>query len=150
VTYDGKRAADIPVSRYAVRHLVAAEVCLVCGPQNEQNPILVPQIDGVLIARQASVTEPSKADKSSKGSAPHHFLFYFWVTNFRSNRGRNRIQNEDALNESMMGTKAKKQKVDIADKVRFFQVPQVHSFLTYALLPASDRLFRTTDCGDSS
>jgi hypothetical protein len=27
VTYDGKRAADIAVSRYAVRHLVAAEVC---------------------------------------------------------------------------------------------------------------------------
>jgi len=26
VTYDGKRASDIPVSRYAVRHLVAAEV----------------------------------------------------------------------------------------------------------------------------
>lgn len=26
VTYDGKRAADIAVSRYAVRHLVAAEV----------------------------------------------------------------------------------------------------------------------------
>lgn len=27
VTYDGKRASDINVSRYAVRHLVAAEVC---------------------------------------------------------------------------------------------------------------------------
>lgn len=26
VTYDGKRAADLAVSRYAVRHLVAAEV----------------------------------------------------------------------------------------------------------------------------
>ena len=26
VTYDGKRASDINVSRYAVRHLVAAEV----------------------------------------------------------------------------------------------------------------------------
>ena len=26
VTYDGRRAADIAVSRYAVRHLVAAEV----------------------------------------------------------------------------------------------------------------------------
>ena len=26
VTYDGKRAADIAVSRYAVRHLVAGEV----------------------------------------------------------------------------------------------------------------------------
>ena len=28
VTYDGKRAADIPPPRYAVRHLVATEVCL--------------------------------------------------------------------------------------------------------------------------
>lgn len=28
VTYEGKRAADIAVSRYAVRHLVAAEVSL--------------------------------------------------------------------------------------------------------------------------
>lgn len=27
ITYDGKRAADIPVPRYATRHLVAAEVC---------------------------------------------------------------------------------------------------------------------------
>jgi chromosome transmission fidelity protein 18 len=26
VTYDGKRASDIAISRYAVRHLVAAEV----------------------------------------------------------------------------------------------------------------------------
>jgi len=26
ITYDGKRAADITVSRYAVRHLVAGEV----------------------------------------------------------------------------------------------------------------------------
>lgn len=26
VTYDGKRASDIAASRYAVRHLVAAEV----------------------------------------------------------------------------------------------------------------------------
>ncbi len=30
VTYDGKRAADIAVSRYAVRHLVAAEVGHLC------------------------------------------------------------------------------------------------------------------------
>jgi hypothetical protein len=28
ITYDGKRAADIAVSRYAVRHLVAGEVGL--------------------------------------------------------------------------------------------------------------------------
>jgi len=29
VTYDGKRAADITVSRYAVRHLVSGEVMFV-------------------------------------------------------------------------------------------------------------------------
>ncbi|KAF9227797.1 hypothetical protein BS17DRAFT_726296 [Gyrodon lividus] len=39
VTYDGKRATDIAVSRYAVRHLVAAE------------------IDAALIARQADAIE---------------------------------------------------------------------------------------------
>ncbi|KAF9246412.1 P-loop containing nucleoside triphosphate hydrolase protein [Melanogaster broomeanus] len=48
VTYDGKRAADIAVSRYAVRHLVAAE------------------IDAALIARQADAVEKGKA--SSKES----------------------------------------------------------------------------------
>ncbi|CDO76430.1 hypothetical protein BN946_scf184781.g7 [Trametes cinnabarina] len=47
VTYDGKRAADIAVSRYAVRHLVAAE------------------IDAQVIARQADVLEKVKGGKSS-------------------------------------------------------------------------------------
>ncbi|KIL00951.1 hypothetical protein PAXRUDRAFT_821161 [Paxillus rubicundulus Ve08.2h10] len=42
VTYDGKRATDIAVSRYAVRHLVAAE------------------IDAVLISRQADAVEKGK------------------------------------------------------------------------------------------
>ncbi|THH17123.1 hypothetical protein EW146_g3644 [Bondarzewia mesenterica] len=46
VTYDGKRAADIAASRYAVRHLVAAE------------------IDAQLIARQADFIERSKAQAS--------------------------------------------------------------------------------------
>lgn len=31
VTYDGKRAADIAPPRYAVRHLVATEVCSLPG-----------------------------------------------------------------------------------------------------------------------
>ena len=41
VTYDGKRAADITVSRYAVRHLVAGEVSgmegffILCRPTHE-------------------------------------------------------------------------------------------------------------------
>ncbi|TFY77930.1 hypothetical protein EWM64_g6081 [Hericium alpestre] len=47
VTYDGKRAADIAVSRYAVRHLVAAE------------------IDAQLITRQAEAVERSKASRPS-------------------------------------------------------------------------------------
>jgi len=54
VTYDGKRAADIAVSRYAVRHLVAAE------------------IEAVLIARQADAVETgkgSKRDYFNKGSS---------------------------------------------------------------------------------
>ncbi|GLB34690.1 putative holliday junction DNA helicase ruvB N-terminus [Lyophyllum shimeji] len=45
VTYDGKRAADIAVSRYAVRHLVAGE------------------IDALLIARDADVVEKGKRGK---------------------------------------------------------------------------------------
>ncbi|KAI0723775.1 P-loop containing nucleoside triphosphate hydrolase protein [Cerioporus squamosus] len=47
VTYDGKRSADIAVSRYAVRHLVAAE------------------IDAQVIARHADSTEKSKSGKSA-------------------------------------------------------------------------------------
>ncbi|KAF8643844.1 hypothetical protein AX16_008861 [Volvariella volvacea WC 439] len=45
VTYDGKRASDIAVSRYAVRHLVAGEV------------------DGMLAAQQADVIEKGKRGK---------------------------------------------------------------------------------------
>ncbi|KAI0053851.1 P-loop containing nucleoside triphosphate hydrolase protein [Auriscalpium vulgare] len=47
VTYDGKRAADIVVSRYAVRHLVAFE------------------IDAQLIARQADAVERTQTRKAS-------------------------------------------------------------------------------------
>ncbi|KAJ7219569.1 P-loop containing nucleoside triphosphate hydrolase protein [Mycena pura] len=45
ITYDGKRAADIPVSRYAVRHLVAGE------------------IEAQLIARKVDVVERGKRGK---------------------------------------------------------------------------------------
>ncbi|KAF8891293.1 P-loop containing nucleoside triphosphate hydrolase protein, partial [Infundibulicybe gibba] len=45
VTYDGKRASDIAVSRYAVRHLVAGEV------------------DAYLISQQADVIEKGKRSK---------------------------------------------------------------------------------------
>ncbi|KAI0362637.1 hypothetical protein OH77DRAFT_1416905 [Trametes cingulata] len=47
VTYDGKRAADIAVSRYAVRHLVAAE------------------IDAQVIARHAEGLEKAKGGKAA-------------------------------------------------------------------------------------
>lgn len=37
ITYDGKRASDISISRYAVRHIVAAEArhthCPLCFPE---------------------------------------------------------------------------------------------------------------------
>lgn len=36
VTYDGKRASDIAVSRYAVRHLVASEVQTLFEPHNNK------------------------------------------------------------------------------------------------------------------
>ncbi|KAG6910312.1 hypothetical protein DXG01_011709 [Tephrocybe rancida] len=58
VTYDGKRAADISVSRYAVRHLVAGE------------------IDALLIARDADVVEKGKRGK-------HDF---FGANKFSSNK----------------------------------------------------------------
>ncbi|KAF7974845.1 hypothetical protein HWV62_11223 [Athelia sp. TMB] len=45
VTYDGKRASDIAISRYAVRHMVAAE------------------IDAAWISRQADVVEKNKGAK---------------------------------------------------------------------------------------
>ncbi|KAI0063440.1 P-loop containing nucleoside triphosphate hydrolase protein [Artomyces pyxidatus] len=55
VTYDGKRAADIAVSRYAVRHLVAAE------------------IDAQLISRQADAVERTQTRKPSAFfGAPRH------------------------------------------------------------------------------
>ncbi|KAH0583568.1 hypothetical protein H2248_009191 [Termitomyces sp. 'cryptogamus'] len=50
VTYDGKRASDIAVSRYAVRHLVAQE------------------IDAVLIARDADIVEKGKRGKHEFGA----------------------------------------------------------------------------------
>ncbi|KAH9846087.1 P-loop containing nucleoside triphosphate hydrolase protein [Lenzites betulinus] len=53
VTYDGKRAADIAVSRYAVRHLVAAE------------------IDAQVIARHADSLDRSKGGEKAAFFAGH-------------------------------------------------------------------------------
>ncbi|KAI0823557.1 P-loop containing nucleoside triphosphate hydrolase protein [Trametes gibbosa] len=53
VTYDGKRAADIAVSRYAVRHLVAAE------------------IDAQVIARHADSLDKTKAGGKTAFFAGH-------------------------------------------------------------------------------
>ncbi|KAJ6624531.1 hypothetical protein B0H10DRAFT_1943134 [Mycena sp. CBHHK59/15] len=57
VTYDGKRAADISVSRYAVRHLVAGE------------------IEAQLISRKVDIVEKAKRGKHDffgKSAGPKH------------------------------------------------------------------------------
>ncbi|RDB21482.1 Chromosome transmission fidelity protein 18 [Hypsizygus marmoreus] len=92
VTYDGKRAADITVSRYAVRHLVAGE------------------IDTLLVARDADVVDKGKRGK-------HDF---FGST--RSSKKPEDADNLDASNKlpnSESGhprKRAKADNVDIADK----------------------------------
>jgi hypothetical protein len=63
VTYDEKKAADIAVSRYATRHLIAAEVsttgkCLVICSKTFQ-------IDAVVIEKQVEAFEESTKPKVS-------------------------------------------------------------------------------------
>lgn len=65
MTYDGKRAADIAVSRYAVRHLVAVEVRFQTLGQSVSS--YMNQIDAQFVGRQADAVE------KTKGSA--HGLF---------------------------------------------------------------------------
>jgi len=60
VTYDGKRAADISVSRYAVRQLVATEVCE--SVEYEITILTLPKIDAALVAKQADAVEKGKED----------------------------------------------------------------------------------------
>lgn len=59
VTYDGKRAPDIAVSRYAVRHLIATEACTFSHFKTSQ--LTSSQIDASLVARQAVAVEKVKA-----------------------------------------------------------------------------------------
>ncbi|KAG6854551.1 hypothetical protein C0991_004887 [Blastosporella zonata] len=91
ITYDGKRAADIAVSRYAVRHLVAGE------------------IDALLIARDADVVEKGKRGK-------HHF---FGANRFSSKKS-DEAAVKDSVPGGESGPPSKRAKVDdgidIADK----------------------------------
>ena len=69
VTYDGKRAADIPPPRYAVRHLVATEVSshFIVELSRAANATynVLPQIDAQLAVRHAEVIERTRSTKPS-------------------------------------------------------------------------------------
>lgn len=81
VTYDGKRASDIAVSRYAVRHLVAGEVWILRLVSGFDLQLMMhTQIDAYLITRQADAVEkgkPGKLDYFSKMSAYVPVFFCF-------------------------------------------------------------------------
>jgi chromosome transmission fidelity protein 18 len=66
VTYDGRRAADIAVSRYAVRHLIATEVR--AFSRFEPYQLTSSQIDASLVTRQAVAAEKLKAGSTHKRS----------------------------------------------------------------------------------
>ena len=94
VTYDGRRAADIAISRYAVRHLVAAEVRItvasgICIWQNGRSDTAVTGADGDGVCSdrcaghrpagggpreeqewQVRVLRPGVSDLSLRGHAP--------------------------------------------------------------------------------
>lgn len=55
VTYDGRRAPDIAVSRYAVRHLIATEVCGVLFLFFIKNTPNMSQIDAALVTQTVTV-----------------------------------------------------------------------------------------------
>jgi hypothetical protein len=63
VTYDGKRASDIPVSRYAVRHLVAAEVGLFSDFYVRKADHSFFQVDALILSRHAETKELSSSRK---------------------------------------------------------------------------------------
>ncbi|KAH8106885.1 P-loop containing nucleoside triphosphate hydrolase protein [Cristinia sonorae] len=103
VTYDGKRASDISVSRYAVRHLVASE------------------IDAKFIHRDAEFTEKSKATNPKKRS-----FFNANKNDAAANGGDGMLMAKDA--DVPIAKRAKKD-VAIEDKVAvdFFGRPIVHT-----------------------
>jgi hypothetical protein len=74
VTYDGKRAADIAVSRYAVRHLVASEASCFPIPAIHNFAHKCAQIDAQLINRQAEAVDRSK--KTSRGFFGSAYVAY--------------------------------------------------------------------------
>ncbi|KAH0830674.1 P-loop containing nucleoside triphosphate hydrolase protein [Lanmaoa asiatica] len=70
VTYDGRRAPDIAVSRYAVRHLIATEVCACFHFEPLQ--LTSSQIDVSSVTRQAVAAEKVNAGRRNlahKGNA---------------------------------------------------------------------------------
>jgi chromosome transmission fidelity protein 18 len=67
VTYDGKRSADIPAPRYAVRHLVATEVSRRPRLAQTAHAIynLPPQIEARLAVQHAEMIERTRSTKPS-------------------------------------------------------------------------------------
>lgn len=67
VTYDGKRASDIALSKYAVRHLVATEVscAFVRSLPDIQVIVVNSQIDEKLSATQTEPVEKGKLKRST-------------------------------------------------------------------------------------
>ncbi|KAF8511117.1 P-loop containing nucleoside triphosphate hydrolase protein [Hysterangium stoloniferum] len=102
ITYDGKRATDVPVSRYAVRHMVAAE------------------IDAELILRQAETVE--------KGTTTR-YDFFRYIENISNKRKEALEEQVNGANRPVnpQKTKLPTEKIDIADKppTDFFGRPLV-------------------------
>lgn len=103
VTYDGKRAADLPVSRYAVRHIVAAEV------------------DAKLYDRENDVIEKGKRGKhQSMGLGSVQYLHFASPSGTISDayiRSMNNKRPRDGDDEGASPNKKSKVEIDPADKV---------------------------------
>ncbi|KAG6855713.1 hypothetical protein H0H87_011701 [Tephrocybe sp. NHM501043] len=108
VTYDGKRAADIAVSRYAVRHLVAGE------------------IDALLISRAADVVEKGKRGK-------HDF---FGANKFAPSKKSGNNGNKDSASGDQSGPPSKRQRVD--DGIDIADKPPTDFFGRVIAVPSAD------------
>ncbi|KAF8559685.1 P-loop containing nucleoside triphosphate hydrolase protein [Imleria badia] len=107
VTYDGKRAADIAVSRYAVRHLIATE------------------IDACLVTRQTVAAEKVNAGRTHKRASAKEFDDVGDVTGNAEEGPLERTQPSSA-DPGPLNKRARTEKyIDIADKppVDFFGRP---------------------------
>ncbi|KAN0077179.1 P-loop containing nucleoside triphosphate hydrolase protein [Tylopilus felleus] len=132
VTYDEKRAPDIAVSRYAVRHLIATE------------------IDASLVTRHAAVTEKVNAGPTRKRASAQEFNDDGDVTRNQEEGPLERTQ----LSTSDLGPLAKRarteKQIDIADKppVDFFgrpiTVPKAAPLSTSKIKRQTTQVFQTT------